>query len=705
MGAAEAIAQSIYVTIDCATGSAGRVVDQRLAGFTERHAFELKDQLVESNIGDLRDLRIPTGCAGVVFILSTGVPDARLLRASARVLRNKQSVFFYWPAEGCVERIDYLRIKSYRRIDFFMRIYGRIKAISAYFSSRRGAAVPKRVVENTVDQGALAAQFELMGSEAVSLRTHNQGGISTLRSLAEQASAVGALDFATQLISICDYLESGLPTLERIEQQSRAGVAMMALAGNAKLSEGGELPLGMDVALTEVRQLRRAASPAPFSFSIPPTPERKLSGVGVYVRLDFWAPLTSGGSYGHTVYQTQALCATCDDFVAIVANPFKTLDELGIRQIVLQPDRREGNETNIVDANRFYIERLRAVLQTLRPAFVFERAVLGSYATAKICMELKIPYVVEYNGSEISMMRSFSGKGYEFEEFYLAVEDFTFNQASLVSVVSEQVAEDVRRRGVPDRRILVNPNSVNIDVYAPAATDERRRLRAGLGFSDSHRVVGFTGTYGGWHGIEVLAAALPKILRAEKEARFLLIGDGNLKHLVTASIANHGVSHLVVDVGRVAQSRGAELLKACDVLVSPHSSHMIDSKFFGSPTKLFEYMAMSAGIVASNLEQIGDILSPSLTVEEAKEGRGVGECRAVLCTPGNVDEFIEATLALVRNPEVSGQLGKNARKAAEQYYTWGHHVGDLWAAVCNAPAVGFRADLAAKNRITVAGAV
>jgi hypothetical protein len=50
----------------------------------------------------------------------------------------------------------------------------------------------------------------------------------------------------------------------------------------------------------------------------------------------------------------------------------------------------------------------------------------------------------------------------------------------------------------------------------------------------------------------------------------------------------------VISVGRVPQQEGARLLRACDIYVSPHNAHMVDSRFFGSPTKLFEYMAMAA---------------------------------------------------------------------------------------------------------------
>ena len=74
-------------------------------------------------------------------------------------------------------------------------------------------------------------------------------------------------------------------------------------------------------------------------------------------------------------------------------------------------------------------------------------------------------------------------------------------------------------------------------------------------------------------------------------------------------------------VGRVPQAEGARLLKACDLYVSPHNTHMVDSRFFGSPTKIFEYMAMAGGIVASDLEQIGEVLSPALRVDRSGAAR------------------------------------------------------------------------------------
>src|SRR5262249_187410 len=150
-------------------------------------------------------------------------------------------------------------------------------------------------------------------------------------------------------------------------------------------------------------------------------------------------------------------------------------------------------------------------------------------------------------------------------------------------------------------RILVNPNGADLDAYAPPTDQERAELRASLGFGPDDVVVGFTGTFGGWHGVDVLAAALPRVCAAAPSVRFLLIGDGNLKHVVDGAIAMHNVEARVTAVGRVPQQRGALMLKACDVFLSPHNSHMIDGKFFGSPTKIFEYMATGGAIVASDL--------------------------------------------------------------------------------------------------------
>jgi glycosyltransferase involved in cell wall biosynthesis/ubiquinone/menaquinone biosynthesis C-methylase UbiE len=428
----------------------------------------------------------------------------------------------------------------------------------------------------------------------------------------------------------------------------------------------------------EIEELIQKAAPVPLRADRIPTPERPLSGTGVYLRTDFWSPIVSGGSYGHTCYVAKELSRRTERFVAILGHRFPLLDKLGVRQVVPTPPGHDGNESTIIRGTSHYYPALKTTMEALSPAFIYERICLGNYCGALLSHELGIPYIVEYNGSEVSMFRSFEGKSYAYEGLYIRAEQAAFRQATLISVVSQVIKDSLVDRGVDPDKILVNPNGADLDAYRPPDPLEKQALQRELKLDGGDCIVGFTGTFGGWHGIDVLAAAIPEICRRCPGVRFLLIGDGGFRHLVTDAVEKHGLQDRAISVGRVPQEEGARLLGACDVFVSPHNAHMVDSRFFGSPTKLFEYMAIGGAIVATRLEQIGEVLSPALDARTLDAAAPIDRARAVLCEPGNVDEFVAAVAFLAEQPAVRAQLGQNARAAVEQNYSWSRHVEKLW---------------------------
>src|SRR5258707_9278008 len=109
----------------------------------------------------------------------------------------------------------------------------------------------------------------------------------------------------------------------------------------------------------------------------------------------------------------------------------------------------------------------------------------GHYVGAQLSRELQIPYIIEYNGSEISIQRSFETRPLFYEDVYLKAEEVAFRQATMISVISEAVKSDLVARGVDERKILVNPNGADVSSYAPAPPEEKRAIRAGLGFSET----------------------------------------------------------------------------------------------------------------------------------------------------------------------------------------------------------------------------
>jgi glycosyltransferase involved in cell wall biosynthesis/ubiquinone/menaquinone biosynthesis C-methylase UbiE len=421
----------------------------------------------------------------------------------------------------------------------------------------------------------------------------------------------------------------------------------------------------------------------------------RVDGRGVYLRTDYWARISSGGSYGHTCHVANQLAAVSADFVCLMPQRFSLLDEMGLHQVVVRPPFEESSEDSLLKANEHLYIRLRTAVEALAPAYIYERAVLGNFVGARLAQEFGIPYLLEYNGSEISMSKSFGNGGYQREAEFLRIEAAAFRRAGVISVISEHVRNDLVGRGVDPAKILVNPNGVDLDRYQPPEPVEKQSVRQQLGFEPGDRVIGFTGTFGGWHGIDILAQALPRICERVPAARFLLIGDGHKKPLIDESINRHRLWDRVVSTGRVPQQEGARLLKACDLFVSPHSANMVDSPFFGSPTKVFEYMGMGAGIVASDLEQIGEVLAPGLRADALQNVASVEKQRAVLCRPGDLDQFVDAVVFLCEQPAIANALGRNARQAAETTYSWSHHVQRLLAHAAGQQAGGIAVSAAA----------
>ena len=242
-----------------------------------------------------------------------------------------------------------------------------------------------------------------------------------------------------------------------------------------------------------------------------------------------------------------------------------------------------------------------------------------------------------------------------------AVEKYNLKNATIIVVLSDVLKEGLIARGVPAERILVNPNGVDILKFRPGSGGDEIREKFSL---QNRKVVGFIGTFGQWHGVEELAQAIVRFYAVHTDmaddVRFLLIGDGVLLENVRKILCEGNCLDKVVMPGLIMQQDAPKYLDACDIFVSPHIPNKDGSKFFGSPTKLFEYMAMEKGIVASALDQIADVLEDDVT--------------ARLVEPGNVEALENGIYELISNREMSMRLGKNARREVIEHYTWDKHV-------------------------------
>jgi len=188
---------------------------------------------------------------------------------------------------------------------------------------------------------------------------------------------------------------------------------------------------------------------------------------------------------------------------------------------------------------------------------------------------------------------------------------------------------------------------------------------------------GFVGTFGAWHGAELFADIVPAVVGQNADVHFLLIGEGPGRALLQAELESKGIKEHVAFAGKILPHKIPSYLAECDAFLCPTQPNADGTQFFGSPTKLFEYLSMGRPVIASNIDQVRDIVSPSFTIDELKNHALVLPSNQVgiLIDPHDVQGFVEACLYLASLPSAYRQkMGENARKKAVEQYTWRAHV-------------------------------
>jgi glycosyltransferase involved in cell wall biosynthesis len=375
----------------------------------------------------------------------------------------------------------------------------------------------------------------------------------------------------------------------------------------------------------------------------------------LYLRSQLWLGLEGGGSVAHT------------------AGVIGALERAGVEVQVVSSDRLAGvaASTDVVAPETwfdgwpreveelaynvaFFFAALRAARRT-RPAAIYQRHTAFNCVGAVLTNLLRIPFVLEYNSSELWKGRYWGGL--RLVRLAALVERINLVAADRVVVVSRVLRDQLAAAGTPPGKILVNPNAVDVAQFHPKVDGAPVRQRLGISAADI--VVGFCGTFGLWHGIPTLADVLPRVVAARPNVRWLLIGDGPLRSVVDDVVRAHSLEQQVRRSGMVPHEAMPGFLAACDLLVSPHGRQLDGGEFFGSPTKLFEYMAAGRAIVASAVGQIAEVLRNEET--------------ALLVPPDDPDALCSAIVRLVDDACLRDRLARAARADAEARHTWRHN--------------------------------
>ena len=216
-----------------------------------------------------------------------------------------------------------------------------------------------------------------------------------------------------------------------------------------------------------------------------------------------------------------------------------------------------------------------------------------------------------------------------------------------VSLAVERVLR-AELQGNPSR-ILQVYCGIDVERFAGGRSAEADALRQALGWGPDTVVFGVVGMYPlprGKGQLEFLSAAA-QLRTSHPQARFVLIGQGDMRPLLEQKIASERLRDIVRLEPFTDDIR--PWMKALDVLVHP----AVGTDAF--PLVVLEGMASGHPVVASRMDGIP---------EEFTDGQ-----EGYLVTPGDVGELVVAMGRLASDPELRSSLGTRGRMHVATHFT------------------------------------
>jgi len=229
----------------------------------------------------------------------------------------------------------------------------------------------------------------------------------------------------------------------------------------------------------------------------------------------------------------------------------------------------------------------------------------------------------------------------------LALERFTYRRAQAVTVLSEDLADNLRAKLGPEdgTRVRVIPNFIDTGRVAPGPRMNSYREYVGLG---EETVVMYAGNLGYSQPLGLLVEAARRLADRE-DLTFVINGAGSARPALEAEAAD---LPNVRFVDLQPRELLPEVLAAGDVHVVLLRSGLARSSV---PSKLYSILAAARPLVAS--------VDPGTEVARVVEAAGAG--RSV--HPDDTEAFVEALLGLVDDPAGREAMGASGRRFVE---TW-----------------------------------
>lgn len=256
---------------------------------------------------------------------------------------------------------------------------------------------------------------------------------------------------------------------------------------------------------------------------------------------------------------------------------------------------------------------------------------------------------------------AFRAKNRLLSGLYRAVERWLGHRTTdaLICVSPSELALAQREAIAPPERLVLIENAIDASLFAPPG--DARLAKTALGLDPDPPLLGFVGRLDRHKGVEIFVEAARLVVSTQGDARFVLVGEGELENALRRAVRKHHLERHVVLAGY--RTDIPLVLQALDVFVLP-------SLFEALPYTLMEAMAAGKAVITTNVMGNCDL------VEQGQTG--------LLVPPCDARALAEAMIRLLSAPAERHRLGRQALAAAQSRPTpaqMARQVADLYLTI------------------------
>jgi colanic acid biosynthesis glycosyl transferase WcaI len=227
----------------------------------------------------------------------------------------------------------------------------------------------------------------------------------------------------------------------------------------------------------------------------------------------------------------------------------------------------------------------------------------------------------------------------------------SYRYAQGAIVICDGFKEALERHGFTSERIRIIRDSVDLEVVRPLKDGNGFRVAHGLVPDDF--VVLYSGSMGLKQGLSNVVEAARMLQPEHPRARWLLVGEGELRPQLEKLIVNYRLESTVRLLPLQPEVEMSKMFAAADVLLLNQLSSMKDTVI---PSKLLTYMAAGRPIIAA----VNPNSQAALLLRTADGG--------LLVAPESPRDLAFAVSAVIKSGQELSEMGMRNRNYAEEHF-------------------------------------